>query len=156
MRTLLHWADAFVDGFTVAAGGSTAIFTYTDAFTLGGGSYVPKQYHERVNPQVEPIQGLDGGVRYASALLLFGGAYGGVFAPADAQAFAQEELPKVMAGLVATETLVLLPKQWAAVVRASLGESSDVVTKTLVSRVIDQEEAGDSILYYAASVYVLE
>ena len=160
--TLLYWPDAFVDGFI--GGASSAIFTYTDAILLtSDANYIPKQYHERVPPGSEPIQGLDGGVRYAPGLLLFSSVYGNRIEEGGgdddivtrATALANQEIPRVLGGLVGPETLFLLPAAWALHVRKALEKSTDARIRALSTRVIDQEEGGN-VLYYAASVYLLE
>ena len=151
---LLHWPRAWVDA--LRADGKTAAFTHADAVLLGGAGYVPASYVERVPPTVEPIQALDGGVRYAAALVLAEPALGAAAAApsaAAAAAFARDDVPRILLALARPDALLLLPPTWAAAVRGALAAARTPAERALATRVIDHE-ASETALYYAADVYV--
>jgi len=153
---VLHWPDAFVDGVTAA--GASAVFTYADALPLGA-RYAPRQYDERVPPRDEPIQALDGGVRYAPAWAVVAAAYaGGAGAPPPpgaAAALAAADAPRLLLALAPPDALLLLPPAWAAPVVEALRAAPDARVAALADRVVEHE-AGERALYYAASVFVLD
>jgi hypothetical protein len=157
---VLHWVDAFVDRAIVTA---TVAAAYTTVFTYDTHMYVgkvptnsppppPLQYHERVPPTVEPIQALDGGVRYYTSLAVVDPSYyygleGGEESAAAAalSAFATHDLPRLLTSALRPETVVLLPQGVAKAVQGKAGEWKE--------HVVAQEE-GENSLYYARHVYV--
>jgi len=100
---------------------------------------------------VEPIQALDGGVRYYPSLALVDPAYGlgGPSEPSDGEglaAFAKADLPRLLGSLARPDTLVLLPSAQAAAARELAGEWKE--------HIVEHEE-GEASLYFARHLYVL-
>ena len=156
---LLHWGSGFVEGFDAAAR-KTSVFDYGEALEIGVGAGAggkgPLNYDERVPATVEPIQALDGGVRYARALVIFEEA----IVSADARraetggrSIGADDAVRVLLALADEGAFVLLPRAWGKAARAALEAHKSIAAQALAARVIDFEEA-ENALYYANSIYV--
>jgi hypothetical protein len=154
--SLLHWGAGFVERFDAAAR-STAVFDYGEAMSVGGPrASGPANYDERVPASVEPIQALDGGVRYARALVIFEAAVTSAdagLADKGGRAVGGDDAIRVLRALADEGAFVLLPSAWAAAATGALKSHSSAEVRALAPRIIDHEVA-DSALYYATHVYV--
>jgi hypothetical protein len=163
---LIHTTDAWVDGLLSAQQQHfSAVFTHhthvwVGSLPAGPPPPAPLQYHERVPNHLEPIQALDGGVRYYSALGVVdplyraqGGAVSDAQAAAAATAFATQDLPRLLGSLVRPETVFLLPSRAAAVVGRVL-QGMGEAGAALAQHVAAQESAPSS-LYWARHAYMM-
>ena len=166
------WTDAFIDHeMALKSDGSpySAVFDYESHFILGSPPVLtasdaelsPPQYHERMPNMLEPIQALNGGVRYYQSLIVLDAAYGPrrVLREDDNDSidlFFCQDFPN-MHRATSSEAILLLPKKLyeKSMERLAALKGTFLAQEYydyLVSHILEQEPA--PALYYAPSVYV--
>lgn len=169
--SLVHWQDAFIDHAKSNQNVPyTAVFDYDNHVIVGAprshsvgvkdGMIIP-QYHERMPYEKEPIQALDGGVRYYSSLAILSSTYGeNALQPTDTAAVAAlalHDLPRILQAVHA-DSIFLLPSGLASAVDNVLlaaggdGRIPAAQATTLRQHIVSQE--GPPTLYYGRDVYV--
>lgn len=172
LPSFITWNDAFIDHeMALKSDGSpySAVFDYESHFILGSppisavsdAELSPPQYHERMPNMLEPIQALNGGVRYYQSLIVLDAAYGPsrVLREDDDNSidlFFCQDFPN-MHRATSSEAILLLPKR---VYQKSMERLSALKNyflspdnyEYIVSHILEQEPA--PALYYAPSVYI--
>jgi hypothetical protein len=169
------WRDAFIDHEKMlpndGSSSYTSVFDYDSYYIVGApppstsslseSELAPPQYHERMPNMLEPIQALNGGVRYYQSLMVLDAAYGPgrVLRENDESSidiFFCQDFPN-MHKATSSETILLLPKKVyeASMARLTAIKGTLINEESyeyLVSHILEQESA--PALYYAPDVYV--
>lgn len=163
---LLRWENSWIDHLKENSGNIyTAVFDYDHHIILGApenraGVSIP-QYHERMPYEQEPIQALDGGVRYYSSLIVAEALYGvRRITATDTEKlthFALQDIPRILQ-ITPSESILLLPPAISSALTQiySTAVTNYKITEEIVEQIkthLVNHESYPS-LYYSNEVYV--